>query len=369
MYTSGSCWTGFWLGCGIAAFAVAAAMFGPHPVSLTGVEARLKTHVERALTKAGLPDVAVEMDGQTAILTGGVASAPEQARAVGVALAAAGPGGVYAGGVTTVDNQIIVGTRVSPFSWSAEKSSAGLTIAGHVPSEIARRRLLDTARARFGGAKITDRMTLALGAPTADWTDVANDALQQLGKLKHGKVRLVDNRFAIIGEGDQAAVADVDKRFERGLAAPYTIIARDLTVTGQSLGIPELGDLNLSEASAENCQKAFAQIMRANVIEFQTGSATVDEASRGLLANLARVALRCDTYAITISGHTDNVGDPEQNMALSRARAEAVRSTLANLGVAADRLSAQGFGQTQPRAPNSTEENRARNRRIEFTVT
>jgi outer membrane protein OmpA-like peptidoglycan-associated protein len=147
------------------------------------------------------------------------------------------------------------------------------------------------------------------------------------------------------------------------------LIVKDLTITGQSLGIPELGDINLSEASAETCQKAFRQIMRANVIEFQSGSAAIDAASRGLLENLARVARRCDTYSIAIAGHTDNVGDPAANMALSRARAEAVRNTLAGLGVAAERLSAEGFGQTQPRVPNSSADNRARNRRIEFTVT
>jgi outer membrane protein OmpA-like peptidoglycan-associated protein len=369
MHTSGSCWTGFWLGCGAAVFLTLAAMFGPHPVSLAGVEARLKTQVEKALTRQGFSEIAVEMDGQTAILSGGVGSVAEQAGAEAVALSAAGPGGVYVGGVTDVDNQIIVGTRVSPFSWSAERTSAGVTLAGHVPSESARKRLLETARARFSGAKITDRMIVALGAPSRDWIEIANEALQQLGKLKHGKARLVDARLAIVGEGEQAAVADVGARYDRALAPPYTLIVKDLTITGQSLGIPELGDINLSEASAETCQKAFRQIMRANVIEFQSGSAAIDAASRGLLENLARVARRCDTYSIAIAGHTDNVGDPAANMALSRARAEAVRNTLAGLGVAAERLSAEGFGQTQPRVPNSSADNRARNRRIEFTVT
>ncbi|TPW02698.1 MAG: OmpA/MotB [Alphaproteobacteria bacterium] len=271
--------------------------------------------------------------------------------------------------MTSVDNQILVGERVSPFSWSAEKSSAGVLIAGHVPSEDARRRLLATARGRFSGARITDRMITALGAPEGDWTAIADDALQQLGKLTRGKARLVDNRLAIIGEGDQAAVAVVGARYDQPLAAPFTLVVKDLTVAGQSLGIPELGDLNLSEASAATCQRAFQQIMRSNVIEFESGSAVINPSSRALLDNLATVARRCDSYAIAVAGHTDNVGDPALNMSLSQTRAQAVRDYLAGRGVAADRLSAKGYGQTAPKAPNNTAQNRARNRRIEFTVT
>lgn len=369
MHTSGSCWTGFWLGCGIAVFATAAAMFGPHPVSMESVEARLKAQVEKALARQGLQDVVVEMDGQTAVLTGGVGSPAEHVSAVDVAWKAAGPGGVYAGGVTDVVDQIIVGTRVSPFSWSAERNSSGLVISGHVPGEVARQKLLETARARFGGVKVTDRMIVALGAPSAEWIDIANEALQQLGKLKNGKARLVDNRLSIVGEGEQASVADVDTRYDKPLVAPYQLVVKDLTIVGQPLGIPELGALNLSEANAQTCQQAFAQIMRSNVIEFETGSAAIDAQSRDLLDKLARVARRCDSYFISIAGHTDNVGEAEVNLALSRARAQTVRDYLAAQGVAAERLTAEGFGQTQPRVPNSTAQNRARNRRIEFKVT
>jgi len=369
MNTSGSCWTGFWLGCGIAVFVLAAAMFGPHALSLSGIETQLKSKVERALASNGVADIDVEMNGQTAVVSGGVASSSEQVRVEEIALAAAGPGGPYMGGVTGVDNQTIVGTRVSPFSWSAEKSSAGVTLVGHVPSEAVRNRLLEAARAPFSGLKVTDRMTVALGAPSPVWDDVALDALRQLGKLKRGKARLVDNRLAIIGEGEQASVADVGAHYDKPLAAPFVVAVKDLTVEGQSLGIREIEGLNLSEASAETCQNAFRLLMRSNVVEFETGSAAIDPSSRVLLDNLAIVARRCDNYSIAVSGHTDNVGDPALNMSLSQTRAQAVRDYLAERGVAAERLSAKGYGQTAPRAPNNTAENRARNRRIEFTVT
>ena len=71
---------------------------------------------------------------------------------------------------------------------------------------------------------------------------------------------------------------------------------------------------------------------------------------------------------IEIEGHTDAEGTPERNARLSRRRAEAVAEYLAEAGVDAQKLSAVGYGETRPVAPNDTPANRARNRRIEFAV-
>ncbi len=364
----GACWTGFWMGAGIAAFTMLAAMFGPHIVSMSAIQGKLQTRVEQALSAKGFRDIAVKMDGQTAILTGAAPSAELKETAHAAALTAAGPGGPYLGGVTAVKDETVVGARVSPYGWNAEKSGEALTLAGHVPSETTRDRLMDVTRQRFPGATVTDRMTLAFGAPTGDWPAMAADALTQLSKMKRGKARLVDDRLTLVGEGDQAAVAEVRAHYQEPLAAPFTLAAVDLTVEGQSLGIAEIEGLNLSEASAETCQRAFSQLMRANVIKFDSGSAAVDPASIALLDNLAAVARRCDQYTIAVSGHTDNEGDAQSNLALSLARAESVRDYLAGQGVARDRLTAESFGQDKPRAPNTTATNRARNRRIEFNV-
>lgn len=364
----GTCWTGFWMGAGIAGFTMLAAMFGPHVVSMKAIERNLQVRVEQALAAKGYRDVAVKMDGQTAILSGAMATAEMKAAVQDTVLRAAGRGGPFFGGVTRVNDQTVVGARVSPFGWNAEKSAAGLVLAGHVPSEAARARLLDIARTRYPGMKITDRMAAALGAPTGDWTAMASDALTQLSKMTRGKARLTDDRLTVIGEGEQAAVADVRAHYNTPLAAPFTLAVADLTVVGQSLGIAEVEGLNLSEASAETCQRAFSQLMRTNVIEFDTSSATIAPSSQLLLDHLATVARRCDQYTIAVAGHTDNVGDARLNLTLSRTRAEAVRDYLAGKGVDRDRLTAQGFGQEKPRVPNTTAANRARNRRIEFNV-
>ena len=69
---------------------------------------------------------------------------------------------------------------------------------------------------------------------------------------------------------------------------------------------------------------------------------------------------------IEVAGHTDSMGSDAYNMKLSQQRAEAVRNFLISRGVAADRLTAKGYGESQPVADNATEEGRFQNRRVEL---
>ena len=74
------------------------------------------------------------------------------------------------------------------------------------------------------------------------------------------------------------------------------------------------------------------------------------------------------TVKIEISGHTDNVGKPADNLALSNSRAKSVVNYLISKGIAAQRLVAKGYGETKPMADNKTEEGKAKNRRTELKV-
>jgi hypothetical protein len=72
---------------------------------------------------------------------------------------------------------------------------------------------------------------------------------------------------------------------------------------------------------------------------------------------------------IFLSGHTDNQGDPRLNVQLSEQRVETVKNYLVAKGIAATRITGKGFGGSRPMAPNNTEDNRRKNRRVECTVT
>jgi outer membrane protein OmpA-like peptidoglycan-associated protein len=84
------------------------------------------------------------------------------------------------------------------------------------------------------------------------------------------------------------------------------------------------------------------------------------KAVRKLLAENTKVRL------VEVRGHTDDEGGDEENLSLSKRRAETARDHLVSRGIAADRLVAVGFGKYVPREPGDTEEVRRRNRRVEF---
>lgn len=98
---------------------------------------------------------------------------------------------------------------------------------------------------------------------------------------------------------------------------------------------------------------------------FETGSATIQTDSYPRLDRVVEYLTHRTSVRLRIEGHTDNVGDPQRNQALSERRAQAVRDYLVSHGVDASRVEAAGFGDSRPAASNDTEEGRQRNRRIE----
>ena len=102
-------------------------------------------------------------------------------------------------------------------------------------------------------------------------------------------------------------------------------------------------------------------------ILFATGKADLQPESRPVLKEIASTMTKYTNLKILIEGHTDNVGSAASNLALSDARAAAVKAALvADFGISDDRISAKGFGNTNPAAPNTTAVGRAQNRRVEI---
>jgi len=87
------------------------------------------------------------------------------------------------------------------------------------------------------------------------------------------------------------------------------------------------------------------------------------------LENVAALLTAYQNVKLKIGGYTDNVGDDNANLKLSDARAKTTMAELVKLGIPADRLSAEGFGEQFPVADNNTEEGRQKNRRIDVRVT
>ena len=104
-------------------------------------------------------------------------------------------------------------------------------------------------------------------------------------------------------------------------------------------------------------------------IYFETNKAALTNESLWQLSNVASILKRFPAAKIKVGGYTDNSGNPLRNLQLSRERAKSTMDALVSMGVAADRLTAVGFGALDNIADNATEEGRSLNRRVSMQVT
>jgi len=377
-------------------------------------------------------------------------------------------------GVRLVNDETRLVAEAKPFVWSAERDVAKVTLRGSAPLPAIRSKLVETARAALG-VEIADQMTLARGAPPR-FESAAQLMLEQIGKLKDGKVTISDAGVSLSGMarelGGREAIATALKGLPEGFkvaandvkAPPYVFeaykdpVAVTLTLSGYvpddkvhaaiiasasrrffsekvvdnlkiSLGapggfsaavMPAMGalsrlstgtlvvsdrevklsgdalydaaagqiraglgkefpqnfqfkaDVSIKPAAApvdaSVCQQLFSELLGKAKIRFDSGRATIDPDSAGLLDHLVETASRCPTVNIEVAGHTDGDGDDAANQALSERRAQAVVDELVRAGLPLGRFTAVGYGSAQPVASNDTEDGKAQNRRIEFVV-
>lgn len=101
-------------------------------------------------------------------------------------------------------------------------------------------------------------------------------------------------------------------------------------------------------------------------IKFDVNKATIKAESMGTINYVLKMMQDNPTLKFSVEGHTDSDGDDASNLKLSEARAKAVMDRLTELGIAKDRLTSKGHGESKPMAANDTPEGKAQNRRVEF---
>ncbi len=103
-------------------------------------------------------------------------------------------------------------------------------------------------------------------------------------------------------------------------------------------------------------------------LNFETGESIILEESYPSLDALAEMLVKKETWKLKLEGHTDDVGDAQANLILSKDRVEATKKYLVEKGVNPSNLSLKYFGETKPIADNSTPEGRQKNRRVEMEI-
>jgi len=142
--------------------------------------------------------------------------------------------------------------------------------------------------------------------------------------------------------------------------------------------LPNNVELNIPQFGVEN--KLLDFIQSSNPVDettwfdfdrllFDTGSSTLQSSSQEQLQNVANILKAYPNVHVKLGGYTDNTGSEAANLKLSGDRAESVKNELVKLGVPESQLTFEGYGEAHPVADNSTEEGRAKNRRISMRVT
>jgi OmpA-OmpF porin, OOP family len=112
-----------------------------------------------------------------------------------------------------------------------------------------------------------------------------------------------------------------------------------------------------------------ANIQLSDKLLFEVGKASLKSEAKTALSQLLKLLLSNPTATLRIEGHTDNKGSAASNQVLSENRAKAVATALKEMGMPETvKIETKGLGFTQPIAPNTDEAGRAKNRRVDITV-
>ncbi len=278
--------------------------------------------------------------------------------------------------------------------WSAKRDGDVVVLSGDVASAAARTTLLAQARRQFPRADVRDNMRV-VDSKSKNWPRAAEIALASLADVDVGEAVLDRQSVTVMGEMryEPSALERVRERIRRDMPRGYsgreqiTMLRPAQSVPAQPSPSPQVAPPAVpvvqqpqppqaaqpprgpSTAAGAVCQARLKETARSGIINFDRARALLTGESTLTLDRIAGIARNCPGVRIEIEGHTDSEGTPERNKNLSERRAQAVLSYLSRQGgVDAAVLSAIGYGETRPVAPNDTPANRARNRRIDFTV-
>lgn len=290
--------------------------------------------------------------------------------------------------------------------WRAERGEGVVLLEGEVPDASARAALAATAASLFPGARIYDRMTV-VSKRSSTWSKVTEAALRSLARLRKGSASLYLDDVFVKGEAPDAAAADAVRQslaadLPQGYRGREAISVRQEGASAAEAAARKAAEEAARRAASEReaqrkaeeqaaaarakaeedakarqvrkdeasrCERLIRDAAASGRILFEYASDKLDADSKPTLDELVRLAGGCPSARIVIEGHTSSDGDPERNQKLSERRAQAVADYLRDAGVPAGRLSAEGYGASRPIAPNDTNVNMGKNRRIEFRVT
>ena len=263
------------------------------------------------------------------------------------------------GGLESASDASVATTVVSA-TLEARLFNGKVTLTGALPDSSAKTQVLGRAKDLYGEGNFVDNLKVnnQTAFPSARWF---NSVLALLPFANQ-----VNNEGGIAMNGNSAIV--------RGLVETDDIKSKLMsaatTAAGSSIRVEDkvMVQGKVTAAQATDFQAKLNQMIAGKIVEFDTNSDVLTDKGKLVLDEMVKVLSEAPGIPVEVSGHTDARGDAALNENLSQRRARTCLRYLAQKGVAARRLSSQGYGSSKPIADNDTAEGQQRNRRIEFTV-
>ncbi len=259
-------------------------------------------------------------------------------------------------------------STLAPASSSSSGSAAGLRVnakfdgttivlTGATATEAQRTAIFNAAKAVFADANVDNQMTVNGSGESVELDTAAKNYATTFAAMKAnltgGEATLANTVLTVTGtSSSEAAKSAVDDAVK---AANGTS-----TVTAV---VPDSGAALEASLNKLNTLKGINFETNSDVIKDES-KPTLDEAA----ATIKEFFAASTAEKVEIGGHTDSVGSDTSNQDLSERRANSVLAYLKDKGVDTARVSAVGYGESKPVADNATEDGKAKNRRIEFTV-
>lgn len=237
---------------------------------------------------------------------------------------------------------VITGTSAAPNQ---------VVVSGTVPDEATRAVVLARLRELYGSERVVDQISVGPVVAPAKWSDYVVQKMlsPELKQVTRGQMVIQGNSIDLKGEvANESQRQQIVSNIATGLNPTYTI-RNGLRVAAS--------EQNLVDDALAN-----------RIIEFEAGSSVLKPEGLRILDEMVPALSKVAARKIEIIGHTDALGARDGNIALSLARADAVREHLRSKGIDPARIGISGAGPDRPVASNQTAEGRARNRRIEFRV-
>ncbi len=238
---------------------------------------------------------------------------------------------------------------------STQPQANGKVVAsGVVPDESTRQAVLAQLRAQYGNDRVVDQLGVGNLVAPPKWSDSLQKILgtPSLKRVSRGALKVRGNVIEVSGEVEnEATKQQVLSDISTQLNPTYTVRS----------------SLRVAAAPPTPTPTPTLDSTLANrTIEFQPGNALLTPNGQRLLDELVPILAKMPGKRFEVVGHTDADGARDANIVLSANRANTVRQYLAAKGIPYAALLTSGAGPDHPVADNSTEEGRARNRRIEF---